>query len=1456
MRILIKCALMRKIVSAAVSCTVFAVLLAVAVASAVPVYRRFMDGMGGRTRELALELESRSGLHFSYSSLSPSILTALSIKGIELSDSSGAPVMTIRRTRVSYSLKAVLSGDFRNSLRGISADGVQIDIPGAVSAYRRLTGSRSGFSLEKIGRAAGLLKSDISLRNVTLRYAEGGFSAGMYVRSADLSCSRDGSIGLGLDCRAEFSVPGHDGIISCGVSLDGVFPRGGENSSVKIGIRDLTDGEYSLAKQNFLVTYSGGTIRAETVQSVVPLRLRAEYSTSDPELDLSVRAENISLRSLFESSPRRGLSARLSGITADLSADARIGLSPFSVSYSSSGNVRVPRTLVPGGAAVSYSLSGDRAGIDIAEFSVTGDDVDASLSASCRFADLNISGSADIRRILLPNGNPLSAELYFDPMERGFMMFSPQVIVGGRQFTALQLTLAPSSDSYDFRFEVSDYSHNSDGGPGRIGLDGSFMDGFRYVQTGVSLDSLYLDSLVSSLSLFLPQGHQERISALASQLNTYLLTGDAYLSTDFANITYNVPYIMLADTAHDGRALLLSASGNGQSVQVERLNLILGGYALDLSASVDRMPGGRELFFSADITSSSIPYHLSGNILPGAVSVTGDYGLDVSVRSDGDGILSGSMKFTSLPLSAGRLVLLMSADMELRYSPQLGPEVTVSRLEVEETGMFYSISPRLTLSGTVTGYGAQFGSISYSDLYSSLEGRADLAVNMNSGVFSSAGLDFSVRSPFSDETISASAEVSNPGGTSFPLKSAADFLYVNARIQTGNFSLNRFTSVRNDSNVLSAAVEISGPVADPFVSVNVERAAVVMSGELMTVRGTGFMEDRTVSVPSLDFSYRNIGVRADSAEFSLDSMTGKISVSAAAEFAGKTISLPLELTVTDSVPGSGAVPDSFTAVLSSAGISGTLVRNSSPFTLTAVKGGDTVSVFSSGNSGFYGSVSAGGTVYASMSSDALSFEAAGSVSSGRLDVDVGGISADLRRIFSAVDLDRFISVKGGTVSGALNIGGTADEPDFSGHLDVSSPDIVLPALVPAGISGNSAGVDFIHNEIRVNDAVWYVKNSRRVRLAASVFLNKWRMDHVEVSVRSFRNELFPAVIRSGAVAIDGDVNCSLDVYYGDGILEVGGDVFAENVDMKTAVTRMGGQEHPAPKHSVLADLDVRLGTHVILNLDPLLRCVFVPDTSFRFKMDQAAQEFVIDGNLRLKSGDISYLNRSFYIKEGDIKFSPDDIFNPTITVRAETREKDDGGQTVRIILSAENQRLLDFRPRFSSVPAKSENEIRNLLGQIALADSESVGGFIFAASDYALQSTVVRGVENKLRDLLNFDILSLRTNILQNTLNMGMSGSFGSGKITVGNFLDNSTVYIGKYFGSALYVDAMLHLSYDKEIIDLTKPGALLFQPEFGFELESPFANIRWSMAPDINAMLNGMYVPSASLSLSWKFSF
>jgi hypothetical protein len=69
-----------------------------------------------------------------------------------------------------------------------------------------------------------------------------------------------------------------------------------------------------------------------------------------------------------------------------------------------------------------------------------------------------------------------------------------------------------------------------------------------------------------------------------------------------------------------------------------------------------------------------------------------------------------------------------------------------------------------------------------------------------------------------------------------------------------------------------------------------------------------------------------------------------------------------------------------------------------------------------------------------------------------------------------------------------------------------------------------------------------------------------------------------------------------------------------------------------------------------------------------------------------------------------------------------------------------------------------------------------------------------------------------------------------------GNYLDNTTLFGGKYIGPDMFVQGMLSMRYDN---NRTTLGGMTFQPDFGLELQGPvvFNNynfrIRWDFVPE-----------------------
>ena len=247
----------------------------------------------------------------------------------------------------------------------------------------------------------------------------------------------------------------------------------------------------------------------------------------------------------------------------------------------------------------------------------------------------------------------------------------------------------------------------------------------------------------------------------------------------------------------------------------------------------------------------------------------------------------------------------------------------------------------------------------------------------------------------------------------------------------------------------------------------------------------------------------------------------------------------------------------------------------------------------------------------------------------------------------------------------------------------------------------------------------------------------------------------------------------------------------------------------------------------------------------------------------MRGGEVFYIKRSFYIREGTISFlNAASNIEPYITLRAEIRDRDESGEPLRLILTAKDQPLFSFNPTLNSDPPRSTSEIMQLLGQVAIGDTgkENVWQSLLASgSDILAQVGFLKKAETQVRDFLQLDAFSFRTLLLQNAILGNLFNINKNTTLALSNYLDNTSVYIGKYFGSAIYADALLHLShYDEK--SLKNGGSnrpvynnLLFQPELGLEMATPFFLLRWSVAP---TKPDTLFVGDAALTFSWKYSY
>lgn len=1449
---------MKKIQTVKVRIAVFIVLIVLAIILVVPTHKRLVSFADSFVSGISTQLEEQTGLKLTYSSLSPSILSTFSISDINLSDQDGNSIISINKTKVNYNIIDLLKKNLQKGINNITIDGISLDVDRMVQIAQLFTkdDTKKEFDYKFIKtKIPGLIK----LKNISLKYDNSQVDAELLLKEISINNNaKRENLSFSLDSRMYAKLKKLSKNLSGALVISGTIPDSLENSHVTFKFDDLTDGTYKLSKLNLMATYAHDRLDVHTIQTVNPISINAGYDIISGLANAEIKAEKLNPLTVVSSNQKK--LNNLKNLLIDTDTKLYCDVNSKQITYSSDGQFYIPETIFPNGLEVSYALMGDETELDLQYLDINGQNCCANLNLAYIFNTMQVSGFAEVPYFILPNGKTVSTEMYIDPLEKGFLAFSPQIFMGDKALTAFQFSFMPQNDSYDFDIEAYDYSRSDIAEPGQIKLDGSYLSKNSYFQGGVSLTSLYMDSIVEFAEQFVDNSMLDKIASVKDVVSDFMFTGDVYLSTDLKSVSFNMPYLMLANTKKDNQFVMLAANGNEQSIQLNQLSLIAGKYALQASASLDRNPGTKDMFFVTDINADSVPYHFSGSVMPEVITVTGDYGTEIELRFGENKSFAGHAYLNDLPFSYDGTSIVFSTAADFNYDKENGPSVAIKQLEIEEASAKYSVSPKLMLSGNVTKYGAQIDSIAYTDFYSALEGTADVMVNINEGIFDSVGLIMNVKNPFSEEAISMDATVSNPDHVKFTAESVKESLYINSQIQIKNFGLNRFATQKNDNNLLTASLFASGTVNHPYVALNVDDFTYLMAGNFFKTWGSITLEDRFLSINNLGIDFQGLKTEDITAAFSLEEFEGKATGSLEAVANGKDIYIPIELTVDNTVMKPGKfLPESTVITLSSKEIGGSLVKKGFGFDISALYAEGNCAFISSDNLGLFGNLYSDGSVNMSINSlDKLKMTITGVMNKNETNIKLGNIYADLKHTFSFFDFDEDFLVDNGILTGSISILNSFDDPVLKGALMIENPEARMPSLIPQKISAPKTLITVVNNEIRVHDTEYKVRGSNSAYVGCIVYMNKWNVDHTEATVKTKGKDPVAIKMVNSGFVLTGDVTCNLKMYMEGPNMDVTGNIFGEGVTLTSTLSSLASATSEMDNMGVIrADLDIHLGNHAVMNLDPLLRCVFIPNTHFGLKMDTEYNQYEIDGTLAIKSGDIAYLNRSFYIKEGSIKFNKADFANPQVTISAETRERDDDGQNVRIILSAENQYLLSFTPKFSSIPAKSENEIRQLLGQIVVADANSAANFLFSAGDYAFQSAIVRKAENKLREVLNFDIFSMRTNVLQNTLNLSVSGNLSRDSLTIGNFLDNSTVYVGKYLGSSLYLDAMVHFSFEDTFArDISTAGNLVFQPEFGLEMESPFGNIRWNVAPDINALLNNQFVPSSSLTLSWKHSF
>lgn len=1450
---------------------IFACLVAGALLLVRPVSSRIEAGLSRVRDGLVADLERETGLLFSYDRLSPSIFRSLRFSGVRLVDArSGAKVVEARVLTVRYNLFSLLFGSPVLALDGAELEDAQVRIDAnankeVLSKLKGLFAGGGGDGTGTLSELRDAIRSgrkefSFSIGNLDLSYRDDRQEASLHIAKGRAVMDRLG-IALDVSSKVTYLRPELTGErpISSGLLLAGTLTPRLDAGSASLTFSSIESSSVQISRMSLFVSYRDGVVTLGSVQDIQPIDVVGSWDTGTGKVGLQVSCDRLLplrwIRLKGSSSVVEGL--RDAALTGTLSVEA----DPESLSYAIDLKADVPSGGLAGGGTAYLVLEGDREELILRRADFSARDAEITSHGSFDIARAIPEGVVKVSKLVLPNGSKCSGDLFVSRSRNGFSCVIPEARVNDSVMQSLSLTVRPDADGYDFRVSGFDGT-----GEGELAVEGSLTLGKeRFLQLYASVDSLNVGNAVGAALGLIPSRSAAATRRLSRRLSPYIATTELFLTSNLESVSYNCTRLVLASADTPGSFLLLSVKGNESSVDITDISLSAGSVRVEGEVKAGIDPGG-DVYLSSSLAVNDIPYNLTGLYGDGVLSVYGDYGIAASFLIDDSGGMSGQIRMRGFPVPVSKAVFSLSLEASFITESDGAVSAEVRGGEIEEVNGVLPAGTRLLFDGALSASGLVFDRVVIEDASSQASGYA--------------GVSWTSGGEGSPTQYTAVAVLNGPSGAEeFRASgqfSAGDELMMDATIQGTDIPLVRFIAGQQSQNRASFRASVSGTPSSPMVGLEVLSLTFRRNGYDSVVRGSVLLADGVLRVA--DGYYSGDGNTLKDVTASYDIAEGKAALSAV--FDGELGPFPLGATI-------GATLQAEGESLGSSGVSSTTARLSR-FTAKVdfrdINWSDTVQgesfsctvIREPGITALYGGVDEAitgfylddGTVsLRSGGGMPIRFNADGTAGKGRIDVGVRDFSVDLARFWRITGVSP-VTVEAGSVTGDFDINGTLKDPDFNGSLKASDILARAPDFV-----GEVMGTPFFEatvegKEIRVSPFVLAGKRGS-LSVTALFRFDQWIPSNVTIDLKSLNrrpvrldttNPFFKA---EGTVEIDARIRVNPDRFELEGNALFDDGAFA--IIFETFLKH--NQQPRSDGMDIALDLAINVGKKVEFRWPtadfPIINGLVQADDPVTIHLDTAKREFQLKGMVNLKGGEIFYIKRSFYLRQGTISFNENQsLFDPIISLRADARERDEDGEPVRIILLADKQRLSAFAPILHSDPPRSDSELMALLGQFVSADTTRetrLQTAVVTASDLLSQLGVFRSVENRVRDTLNLDIFSVRTLILQNAI-FGTAMQNESGKkMTIGNYFDNTTVYMGKYLGSAIYADALMHFSYfDPKSAQNTGSeravyNNLLFQPEFGLEMATPFFNVRWSITP---LRPETLFVSDNSITFSWKFSY
>jgi len=1388
-----------------------------------------------------------------YSSMSPSLIGSVEIRDITIGDES-EPLARLEYVRLEYALWDLIRGKGIAAIRDLVLDKPEIsyhaerdwDLAGRFSS-REKTPEKKPLGLPPNCHAA--------LQNGKLLVTRGDLSFGVDGVFLDgeiqkKTISLNGGWNTFLDPEESASKVG---LVSMRGSIGGELSDSFKDGKISISVDSIEGSGFEVGKLDFSLSFFEDRIVLERDRDAVPLRLLAVYFPGKRELTGYFSANRFLPETMirFSGSQKRFdplLALRLSGEASFLTAfsgennmEYRFNMAAEHTGSGTSRDILL--------RSFDFEGEGDQEMISFSRFNVGANQGSVRYDGDIQFKPFLPQGEMVFSAFSITGESDINGSLVFSRSGRGVNVHASRLFFGETLLTSLagDLVFDDGGGNYTLKFDQSGESGASFWSWGSFTAPGQ-------LESTLTLRNFYASDLLNLARPFVAVGSFGRSSVVQ---NTALST-ELFFRTDFSSLLFRTGHFL---ATYRGRPLLsASIEGTERQLSISEGQLWLQQNRVRFGAAAD-YSNFRDLGFNCTVGYLDFSYAFTGRFLNGnsfTLEGPNDFFLAVQEREG----WSGSVRASYFPIPYQGRRAFLSLDSALSYHNSAFWNLNLNRLEIRENRIAVE-QTELFVRGTANQNGFNLDRIYYTDQGGPLEGSAAAVWNND---FSFVDGSFVLADPQETETLTG------------------DFFYESGKLEfhgiASAFNLDRVVKSGNN-------LRLSGELYGDFSGEGNYSASLSLdsltggSGERSFYgSATALLDPEQFVVSQAKFSAS--GMSAEIPRLSVDRGAGRLETEAQIgggvnnHQLGADVSLgvnfsPVEtwLDLEDAIRSLSGIldvryaymdntetPDPFSFVFSR-------IAPEDEAAAIRVSGGpdDMLNLE-------FREYASGGIFTLSLSNPSpVQGTITGTLEGTVIDALATEVFMDMGGLWDIIPVSDVFRFTGGFITGETRIYGSLFDPEFAGSAWGSGIALAVPTYVAAEIGPGSGRITLEGSDISFGPVLAPCGEGGGI-INGWVRYNSWVPSfNLDIEVdRSipFDFNLSGLMARGNAT---GNLNLAME---NNEVLTITGMVDATDTELTldaAEVERAASIERTASEAGLSRNMetvvDVLINTGRRMEFlwpnaaTPLLRAYGETAAGVRITGDTRIPQFSADGDITLRGGELYHFQRSFYIREGLLRFTGNDPqIDPRLSARAEIRDQnDDGPVTIAMIVTnIPLSTLPNSVPRYESTPSLSQLEIYSLLGQAPAAGSDenqSLQRLVGGTMDMILQTVIFRGTEQMLRNLLGLDMFSFRTQIVQNAVFESIRDRDPEEQsATMGNYLDNTAVFMGKYIGRDLFVQTMLSFQYNQYQTEYWR----MLEVDIGLDLRTPLFDVRWNVSPQPKHF-EQLFVSDQSISFVWRWS-